>query len=149
MSKAKRLAEKFLRAIEFEPAPLSTKKGRVIPTCSPISKKDRRKSGRYFGRIIKPQMKYSKIYEECMNDQEHYDEWRSCKDGFRDKSNMHKNVYYAMSFYNDELYYNLLRNNNKIRKEQKIRKAMKRKTRLKILASNKNQIIIKDENTKN
>ena len=77
MSKAKRLAEKFLRAIEFEPAPLSTKKGRIIPTCSPISRKDRRKSGRYFPRIIKPQMKFSKVYDEAINDQEHYDEWRS------------------------------------------------------------------------
>ena len=51
-----------------------------------------------------------------------------------------------MSWYNDELYYNILRNNRKIRKEQKIRKAMKRKMRLKRLASKRNQININIEN---
>jgi hypothetical protein len=146
MSKAKKLAEKFLKSIEFEPAPLSTNKGRYIPTCSPLSKKDRRKSGRYFPSIIKPQMKFSKIYEEGLNEQERWDEWRSFRDGFRDKTNMHKNIYIQMSWYNDELYYNLLRNNYQIKKERKIREAMKKKERLKRLASKINKISINVEN---
>lgn len=132
MSKAKILAEKFLKMIEFEAAPLSTNKGRRIPTCSPLTRKDRRHSGH---KII------------CFDDKDYpvqfdtYDSWSDYRDDMRDRSNMRKNIYIQMSWYNDELYYNLLRNNHKIKKEQKIRKIMKKRTRLK-LASTKNHIEI-------
>lgn len=134
MSRAKKEAEKVLRAIEFEPAPLSTNKGPVIPDNSPISKKDRRHSGRYYGRITKPQMKFSEIHQNAIDDKEHYDRWTEYKDGYRDWRNMHKNIYYTISFYSDELYYHLLRNNYLIRKYRKIREARKIKERLKSLS---------------
>ena len=75
MSKVKKLAEKFLRKLEFEPAPLSTNKGRHIETKSPITKKDRRHSGH-------------KVYFSDDDDYpiqfDTYDEWSNYRDSLRD-----------------------------------------------------------------
>jgi hypothetical protein len=124
MSKAKKEAEKMLKAIEFEAAPMSTDRGRRIPTCSPLTRKDRRHSGH---KII------------CYDDKDFpiqfdtYDSWSDYRDGLRDRSSMRKNIYIQMSWYNDELYNELIRINRKYRKHEKIRKVMKNKKKIKNL----------------
>jgi len=49
-----------------------------------VTKKDKRHSGRYTPRIIKPQMSYDEMKVEALEPQENYDEWLSHKDGMRD-----------------------------------------------------------------
>lgn len=48
------------------------------------SKKDRRHSGRYYPKIIKPNMKYSDIIIEALDPKSEYDEWISWRDSMRD-----------------------------------------------------------------
>ena len=49
-----------------------------------MNKKDKKHSGRYTPRLIKPQMKYDEIKEQALEPQEKYDDWLERRDGFRD-----------------------------------------------------------------
>jgi len=117
MSKAKKLAEKFLKM-------LSTNKGRHIPTCSPLTKKDRRHSGH---KII-----YSDD-EDYPTQFDVYDDWSNYRDSFRDvytDDNRIKKVNRKGSWRFGETM-KIQRNNLKIKRREKLRKAKKMKMRLK------------------
>jgi hypothetical protein len=136
-SKLQKQAEKLLRAIEFEPAPLSTNRGkRILLSFSRGTKKDRLNDGRYHPRIIKPQIKYSEIQQEALEPQEEYDDWDNWRDGMRDfgfknKDKIYKNVNLGkFHHWNEEAYYNLKHLNAKLKKHEYIRRQMRAKERI-------------------
>jgi len=48
------------------------------------SKKDKKHSGRYTPKILKPQMKFDEIKESAFEPTTEYDDWIERRDGFRD-----------------------------------------------------------------
>lgn len=128
MASSKKLSKDILKKLTFEPAPLSTDKGRRI--CDPISrritKKDRKHSGH---RII-----YCEDEEGYVTQFDAYDDWEDYRDSQRDNSKVIKNIYPAQ-FGNSKWWNNTeldeedylwhKKERDKIRKEQKIRRAMK------------------------
>ena len=121
MSKLKTQAKRLLQAIEFEAAPLSNYKGRHIPTCSHMTKKDRRHSGRFV--IYSDDEDYPILFE-------YWNDWADYRDSMRDKSNIRKNLYPRIWWRNEEGYWNLRKLNLKLRKHEKIRRMMRQKERL-------------------
>lgn len=86
MSKLKKQSEKILRAIEFEPAPLSTNKGKFIRNdhCpNKVNSKERRHRGWVTGRLAEKGMKYSEIFNEAIEPQDYWDDWQDHRDGMR------------------------------------------------------------------
>lgn len=49
-----------------------------------VNKKDRRHSGRYTPRVIKPTEKYSDMVMNAEEPREEYDDWAERRDGMRD-----------------------------------------------------------------
>lgn len=83
MSKLKKEAERLLRAIEFEPVPLSKNKGKCIRNdhCpSKFNSKKRRHKG-WITPKLAGKYKYSKIFEEGLEPQLMYEPWTTRKDG--------------------------------------------------------------------
>lgn len=79
----------MLKKLSFEPARLSTNKGPLIRENTGItSRKDKKRKGRVRGRIIHPSMKWSEIYEEGLDPEEYWDDWRDHRDSYRDTSNL-------------------------------------------------------------
>ena len=82
-SKRKRMIEKVLKELAFEPAPLSTKKGRLIRNdhCpNKVNSKTRRHKGWVTPRLA-GKGNYKEIFKEGVEPQIFYDEWQSVKDG--------------------------------------------------------------------
>jgi len=138
MSNLKKQAEKLLKAIEFEPVPLSTNKGNIERTSfNRGTKKDKLNDGRYYPKVIKPQMKYSEIIDKALEPQEEYNDWNNWRDGFRDfgfrnKDKIYKNVNKGKFHnWNGEAYLNLKQLNAKLRKHEHIRRMMRAKERMK------------------
>lgn len=133
MSKLTKDAKKLLRAIEFEPAPLSTNRGTFVRRkWNRWTKKDKRQDGRYHPNIIKPQMKYSEIINEALEPQEEYNEWNNWRDGQRDLWNRDK-IYklgFKRSGWRKEVYDNLKQLNAKLKKHEYIRRQMRIKERM-------------------
>jgi len=48
------------------------------------SKKDKKHSGRYTPKILKPQMKFDDIKSDALEPQKYYDDWTDWRDGMRD-----------------------------------------------------------------
>ena len=133
MSKLTKEAKKLLRAIEFEPAPLSTNKGNYVRSSfSRGTKKDKLNSGRYQPRIIKPQMKYSEIINEGLEPLEEYDDWQDWRDGQRDICNTSKiyKIGFTRSGWRKEVYDNLKQLNAKLKRHEYIRRQMRAKERM-------------------
>lgn len=128
MSKSKKDAKRILEKLRFEPAKLSTNKGRGIsdPICRRLTDKDRRHSGHriYFAE--------DEDYPVMLDT---YDDWRNHRDGSRDKSKVIKNIYPSQfchthkwicnTEFDEEDYWEHRRERDKIRKKEKIRKLMK------------------------
>jgi hypothetical protein len=132
MSKRKKLAEKLLRAIEFEAVPLSTNKGRMIRNdhCpNKMNSKTRRHKGWVTARWAKPG-KYKEALAEGTDPVYFYDEWESVKDGLHyDPDRTHIRSRF-MSFGEK---HNLQENNQRLIKLLQRRKAKKEKARIKEL----------------
>lgn len=135
MSKAKKDAEKLLKWIEFELSPPQPKKRlKIIRTpYTKGTKKDRRHSGH---KIV-----YYEDNEGYATQFDTYDEWNNYRDGLRDRSNMKKNIYPRMSFYNEELYLRLKAMNKFMKKHESIRRIRKNKLRQKMKAANKELLL--------
>lgn len=98
----------MIRALLFEPAPLSNNKGPLLDDyrCHRFnSHKDLKRSGHVVGRIIHPNMKWKEIYQEGLEPQEYWDDWKDKKrDGLRftykDATRFKKVKGYVFSKYN-------------------------------------------------
>jgi hypothetical protein len=127
MSKAKKEAEKFLRAIEFEAAPLSKNKGRHIydPICRRLTDKDRRHSGH--------KMYFCEDEEGYVTQFDTYDAWAEHRDGMRNifaikkVSKIHPNMFWC----DEDRYWDLRKEIKRMKKKERIRKIMKYKEKLK------------------
>jgi len=100
MSRRKKQAEKLLKAIEFEAAPLSTNKGRMIRNdhCpNKMNSKNRRHRAWVTARWAKPG-KYKEAMAEGTDAAYYYDEWSSKKDGLHydpDRTHIRSRFMYA------------------------------------------------------
>jgi hypothetical protein len=130
MSKRKKLAEKLLRAIEFESVPLSTNKGRMIRNdhCpNKMNSKNRRHKAWVTARWAKPG-KYKEAIAEGTDATYFYDEWQSVKDGLHyDPDRTHIRSRFMSA--GDK--HNLQENNQRLIKLLQRRKARQEKEKLK------------------
>lgn len=130
--KRKRLLKKILDALR-EPAPLNNNKGPIVHDACVyhISRKDKKHSGWVTPRLNKVNMKYSQIFEQGLEPQEFYDDWKDWRDGQRrwyvDASHFKRGI-------SDERYNSFIkpwqmasRINKKLLKELRIRRAAKAK----------------------
>jgi hypothetical protein len=115
----KRLYKKIIDKLERTPVPLSINKGTIDRSTSKgANSKDRRHSGRI---------------TICYDDGEYpiqetfWDDWSSHRDGMRDKSKMHKNLYPAMFWMDENEYWDMRKRKEKIKKREDIKKARKNK----------------------
>lgn len=136
MSNLKKQAEKLLKAIEFEPAPLSINNGNrgvyIRTKFSRWTRKDKLHDGRYYPRLIKPQVKYSEIASEALGPKEEYNDWNNWRDGQRDLWN--KDKIYKLGFkrsgWRKEVYDEVKQLNAKLKKHEYIRRQMRAKERM-------------------
>ena len=126
-SRLQKQAEKLLRKIEFEPAPLNNNKGPVIddPGARRLTRKDRRHSGHRI--VYADDEDYPIMFDS-------YDCWKEHRDGQRDKSKIIKNIspgqfHRSKWFHNikfdEELYWQHRKERDKIRRMAKIRRIRK------------------------
>lgn len=134
MSKLKKQAERLLRAIEFEPAPLSTNKGVLIRNdhCpNKVNTKKRRHRGWITARWAGPG-KYEEAMLNGLDSTYFYDDWQDARDGQRDIWN--KDKIYKLGFkrsgWRKEVYDNLKQLNSKLKKHEYIRRMMRVKERM-------------------
>jgi hypothetical protein len=127
----KRDIKKALKELMFEPAPLSTKKGKIIGNdhCpNKVNAKERRHRGWITSRWA-GKGKYKEAMLEGLDSTYYYDDWQDKRDGQRDLWN--KDKIYKLGFkrggWRREVYDNLKQLNEKLRKHEKIRKAKKEK----------------------
>lgn len=134
MSKKKQ-AEKLLKAIEFEPAVLSTNKGNYIHTDHCPNKVNSKKR-RHRGWITSRWAGKGDYKEAMINGTDavyFYDDWQDSRDGQRDLWN--ENKIYKLGFkrsgWRKEVYDNLKQLNAKLKKHEYIRRQMRAKERMK------------------
>jgi hypothetical protein len=150
MSKLKKQSEKLLRAIEFEPVPLSTNKGRILRNdhCpNKVNSKKRRHRGWITARIAGLD-KYSQMFADANEPPIYYDAWNTTKDGIHydpDRTHIRSEFMsgwsrcrncsptcHSYSTCEQKDYPNPIKGNNKkLLREIQIRKAKKDKERLK------------------
>ena len=107
-------------------ADLSTNKGKVIPTLSGLSRKDRKHSGRYTPIVFK-KGKMSEMVANADEPKDEYDDWSNYRDSFRDRTKITN-----PNLFGDEEDKKMARERNKkIKKHLVIRKAKQKVKQLK------------------
>ena len=101
-------------------ADLSTNKGKVIPTLSGLSRKDRKHSGRYTPQLSEKR-KFSEMVANAEEPTEEYDDWIERRDGYRGDSDRTKRIKGKGGFWQDKE--EIQKRNKKIKRELVIRKA--------------------------
>jgi len=135
MSRLKKQAKKLLKAIEFEPAPLSTNRGTRIKN-DHYHKKPNSKKRRHRGWITAKwagKGKYKEIMINGLDATYYYDDWQDARDGQRDMWNNDKiyKVKFSRRAWRYEAYDNIEQLNAKLRKHECVRRAMKAKEKMK------------------
>lgn len=95
VSRRVKLIRRLLSSLEK--APLSTNKGEYVRTPRYISRKDKKHSGWVTPRAVKKSgMSYKEMFEEGLEPQDFYDDWKDWRDGqrnyFKDASHYKKHL---------------------------------------------------------
>jgi hypothetical protein len=135
MSKLKKQAEKLLKAIEFEPVPLSTKRGKVLgnDNCpNKVNSKARRHRGWVTARWAGPGKYKEAMLNDGLDSTYYYDDWQDKRDGQRDMWNKDKiyKIRFQRNNWRKEVYDNLKQLNEKLRKHERIRRQMRNKEKM-------------------
>ena len=126
-SRLQKQAEKLLKKIEFEPAPLSTNKGIHIddPNSRRLTRKDRKHSGHKI--IYADDEDYPIMFDS-------YDSWNDYRDGIRnlyDRNKIYKIGYKRASCWRIENYNKIKKRNTELKKHEYIRQSKKDMKKLK------------------